>query len=212
MTEPAEATKAEQPRKAELLLVAATRLFTQRGIAAVSVKDIAKEAGATIPTLYRAWEGGKPELVVVTLGQWSEDHLAKLQAALQAGGDGPQRLDRLFAFLASWSRRRGFRGSYIMNAAAELTTLAAMDPKAEAAAREVIKEHQQAEHRLLLKFAQSIDAADPDGLADQLQLIWYGAIDRARLSSAKRRKEVVETARAIAHAMLDQAAPTPVQQ
>jgi AcrR family transcriptional regulator len=206
MTEPA-------PSKGELLLVIATELFAERGIAAVSVDMILTRAEVATPTLYRSYRGGKPELVVASLRQWSANHLARLRGALAAGGDAHDRLDRLFAFLTDWSGEPGFRGSYIMNAAAELAAVEALNRDAAREARTVIEDHQRQEHALLAELARPPQVRDPDGLADEFQLILYGAIDRASLAAPDQRPLIAETAKAIARAMLEQAiVTTPVEQ
>jgi AcrR family transcriptional regulator len=215
-----------RPEARELLLVAGTELFAARGIAAVSVDDILKLAGVSIPTLYRAYEGGKAGLIAATLQRWSRAQLDRMRAAVQSGEDAQQQLERLLAVLGDWFGEPDFRGSYVTNTAAEDATLEELAEQSAAAraaveeARAAITEHRQAERALLVELAraaitehrQSAGAIDPEGLADQLQVVLDGTVEGAKLAPAARRPVIVATARAIALSLLTAAAGRPPAQ
>jgi AcrR family transcriptional regulator len=192
-------------RVRDRLLVAATDLFAARGIA-VPVDDILQHAGVSIPSLYREFDG-KPGLVAETLAWWSQAHLARMQAALQSATDPHRQLDSLIAWLADWFSRRDYHGSYVTNAAAEVQAAAdlAESTRAKAAfkkARATIARHRQAERELLGELVKS--AADPEALADQLQVVLDGAIEGAKLVPRAKRRAIAETTRDIALALLTQ--------
>ncbi|SRR6266498_5505819 len=198
-----------EPSARERLLVAATGLFAARGIAVVTVDDILERAGVAIPTLYRQFKGGKPRLVAATLAWWSQAHLERMQAALQSAQDPQQRLEQLIAVLAKWFSQKDYRGSYVTNAAADVTALSEVttSPEARAAfrdARTAITEHRQAERALLVELTRYAGAADPEGLADQLHVVLDGAVEGAKLASPDRRPAIVEATRAIALGLLKQ--------
>jgi AcrR family transcriptional regulator len=199
----------------ERLIVAATRLFASRGIGAVPVDAITRQAQVTTPTLYRQF-GGKYDLAAATLTRWSQAHLREMRAALQSARapqqrlDPQQRLERLFRFLTTWSKEPSFRGSYATNSAAELPALLADAENDEQRAalekvRKAIADHREAERALLVELASSAGASHPEQLADQLHVVLDGAIAVATLTTPNRRRAVVKNASAIALALLAQA-------
>jgi AcrR family transcriptional regulator len=194
------------PTKAEELLRVAQDLFEHYGIGAVSIDRIREASRNTAaPTVYRNYPGGKSQLVVLSLRRWSDAHLKRLRAALESGADAQERLDRLFGFLARWFAQRGFRGSFVMNTAAELAVVETLSSDAASSAKAAIEEHRQQQRALLLGIAQLAQVPDPEGLADRLQLIVDGAVDQARLVPPKQRRAIVDTAASMAALVLEQA-------
>lgn len=93
--------RADAVRNRTKVLVAAERLYQARGVAAVSMDDIAAEAGLGKGTLYRRF-ADKAALVAALLNERERD----LQAALLSGppplGPGAPAADRLAAFAAAY--------------------------------------------------------------------------------------------------------------
>lgn len=97
---PPRPTRADAVRNRERLLDAAARLVEQRGVEAVTMDDVAAEAGVGKGTVYRRF-GSRVGLMAALL-----DHSeARWQAAVISGpaplGPGAAPLDRLLAFGAS---------------------------------------------------------------------------------------------------------------
>ncbi|MFD0365842.1 TetR/AcrR family transcriptional regulator [Nocardia sp. GCM10030253] len=81
---------------------AARRLFVARGWAATTVRDVAREAGVSVPTVYSAY-GNKTGLIqaVVDAADLSADAMQML-AELEAAADDPR---RQLAAMAGYDRR-----------------------------------------------------------------------------------------------------------
>jgi AcrR family transcriptional regulator len=95
------AERADAARNRAKVLAAADRLFRARGVANVSMDDVAAEAGVGKGTLYRRF-GDKAGLAAALL----DDREAALQAKLLTGppplGPGAPPADRLAAFAAAY--------------------------------------------------------------------------------------------------------------
>ena len=93
--------RADAARNRAKALTAAERLFAARGVAAVSMDDIAASAGVGKGTLYRRF-GDKSGLAAALL----DERESRLQAALLGGppplGPGAPPADRLAAFAAAY--------------------------------------------------------------------------------------------------------------
>ncbi|OEU88444.1 TetR family transcriptional regulator [Streptomyces abyssalis] len=165
MTQAAELTPA-----ARKILDAAAELFYGRGITAVGVDLIAKEAGVTKKTLYDRF-GSKEALVAAYLGERDERWREWLTARVLSGdaGAGPcERILRTFDALEEWVRRENPRGCGFVNAAAELP-----DPRHPG--RKVITGQKRWLRDFLRELAVEAGAADPGRLADELVLLHEGA-------------------------------------
>ncbi|MBL8154752.1 MAG: TetR/AcrR family transcriptional regulator [Anaerolineae bacterium] len=71
----------------ERVLQAAERLFTERGYAAVTLRDIAEALGIRQASLYYHAPGGKEELFVQVTERGLERHRAGLETAISQAGD-----------------------------------------------------------------------------------------------------------------------------
>jgi AcrR family transcriptional regulator len=93
--------RADAARNRAKALAAAERLFAARGVAAVSMDDIAASAGVGKGTLYRRF-GDKSGLAAALL----DERESRLQAAMLGGppplGPGAPPADRLAAFAAAY--------------------------------------------------------------------------------------------------------------
>ncbi|MGN9847007.1 TetR/AcrR family transcriptional regulator [Nonomuraea sp. H19] len=93
--------RADAARNRMKVLAAAERLFNTRGVAAVSMDDVAAAAGVGKGTLYRRF-GDKSGLAAALLGERESE----LQTAMLSGppplGPGARPADRLAAFAAAY--------------------------------------------------------------------------------------------------------------
>ncbi|RCG26673.1 TetR/AcrR family transcriptional regulator [Streptomyces diacarni] len=185
---------------ARKVLEAASTLFYERGITAVGVDLIAKEAGTTKKTLYDRF-GGKDALIAAYLRErdrrwrswltgWLEEH---------AAAAGPRaRLLATFDALAEWTRRHNPRGCGFVNAAAEL-------PDPAHPGRRIITDQKLWLRGCLYELAVEAGAADPGRLADELTLLHEGATVLRGLALVD---DPVARARALAEQTLDRAGAT----
>ena len=158
----------------ERVLKTASRLFHREGIRAVGVDRIAAEAAVGKMTLYRHF-ATKDDLVVAVLDGRDGPARAALAAAMEHAGDDPRaRLLAPFAMLEPWFTGPGFRGCPFMNASLELH-----DPGHPA--RAVARRHKAATRDAFARAAHEAGCAEPDALADQLALLFDGAIAQAQM-------------------------------
>src|SRR5512144_1462317 len=87
----------DPPAKREILR-AALKLFTERGLAATSIRDIADESGYTNPALYKHF-GGKDELALYLFEKCHSQVWTSCSATLSATKGFDQKLD---AYVARW--------------------------------------------------------------------------------------------------------------
>lgn len=178
----------------ERVLKTASRLFHREGIRAVGVDRIAAEAEVGKMTLYRHF-ATKDDLVVAVLEGRDGPARAALQAAMEHAGDDPvARLLAPFAMLEPWFTSAGFCGCPFMNASLELH-----DPAHPA--RAVARRHKAATRDVFAVAAREAGHDDDtaDALADQLALLFDGAIAQAQMRDPV---TVARAARAAAQALV----------
>lgn len=175
----------------ERVLATASKLFYREGIRAVGVDRVAAEANVSKMTLYRHFPT-KDDLIVAVLEARDEPARAMLAAA--TSGDTPR--DRLlggFTLLEPWFTSKGFRGCPFMNASLELA-----DPGHPA--RAVAERHKTATRDQFHALASEAGVADADSLADQLAVLFDGAIAQAQMRDPR---TVARAALAAATALVD---------
>ncbi|MDR0344644.1 MAG: TetR/AcrR family transcriptional regulator [Nocardiopsaceae bacterium] len=147
--------RADAARNRVRALAAAERLFAARGVAAVSMDDVATSAGVGKGTLYRRF-GDKSGLAAALL----DERESRLQAAMLGGppplGPGAPPADRLAAFVAA----------YLEFVDAHLD-LVAMSQTASPGARLRTGSHRLWRQHCRILLAEA-GAADPDLRADAL--------------------------------------------
>jgi AcrR family transcriptional regulator len=181
----------------ERVLKTASRLFYREGIRAIGVDRIAAEAEVGKMTLYRHF-ATKDDLVVAVLEARDGPALAALTTAIERAGDDPRaRLLAPFAMLEPWFTSRGFRGCPFMNAALELHDL-------DHPARAVAHRHKAMTRDAFAKTAAAagLTRAKAGALADQLALVFDGAIAQAQMRDPK---TVARAPRRAAAALVDAA-------
>jgi AcrR family transcriptional regulator len=183
---------------AQRVLDAAARLFYEGGIHAVGVDTIAAEAGVTKKTLYDRF-GSKEALVGAYLGARDHEWRSYLEDYLSERGDDPaQQLLDSFDALARWSAERSPRGCSFVNAHAEL-------PDPGHAGHRAIVEQKRWMTRFFATRARAAGLRDPDSVADDLMLLYDGALVTRGMSTVE---DAFVRARRIAGAIVrDASAP-----
>jgi len=184
-------SNATGPGPRQRLLDAAADLFYRQGIGAVGVDLVSKAAGVSKRTLYQQF-GSKDQLVAQSLDAHGMDILGLYLPA--GGSDAPPREQILAIFdgLGRWTASDAFRGCPFVNTATELA-----DPGHPA--RRVARDYKLRLRDFLARQAERGHAADPQLLADQLIVVFDGAIVQAVMGTGRR----AGAARTAAAALLD---------
>ena len=179
------------PGPRQRLLDAAADLFYRQGIGAVGVDLVSKAAGVSKRTLYQQF-GSKDQLVAQSL---DAKGAAVLDMYLPVGGDElPPREQILAVFdgLAGWAASDDFRGCPFINTATEL-------PDPGHPARQVARGYKLGLRGYFASQAERGGADDPQRLAEQLIIVFDGAIVQAVMDTGRH----VEAARGAVIALLD---------
>lgn len=170
----------------ERILEAAERLFYGQGIRAVGVDAIAASAGVSKRTLYRHYPS-KDLLVAAYLER-------RAHALIAHDGEPRGRVLKAFDALERWFASSRFRGCPFVNAVCELGA----EPGHPAVA---VAGRLKAERRAWFERAmREAGAADPGALADQLMILFEGAIATALVRGGG--ADVARSARAAALTLL----------
>jgi AcrR family transcriptional regulator len=150
----------------ERLLTAANELFYAEGVHTVGIDRVIERAGVAKATLYSTF-GSKDELVRAYLEgrhQAIRDHLARELPARYA--TARERLVGILEIRGETVSQPGYRGCAFVAAAAEAGE--------GAAALQATAEYREWFRGLVRDLAAEAGAADPDGLARQLHLLYDG--------------------------------------
>jgi AcrR family transcriptional regulator len=165
-------TKAAQPSARERLLAAADELFYNEGIHTVGIDRVIEHAGVSKASLYTLF-GSKDELIGAYLERRHETRRRRIEEAF-AGCDTPrERLLAVFDVVTDLLSRPDHRGCAFINAGAESPIGTATEQATE--------EYRAWLVGLFTGNAQEAGAADPEGLAAQLMLLYDGAAVGARM-------------------------------
>jgi AcrR family transcriptional regulator len=175
MTKPIDpAPTAPAPKAADRILTTASELFYREGARAVGVDEIVARAGATKPSLYRAFPS-KDALIAAYLQGQSAYAWSYFEAAAQAHPDDPkaQILSYIDA-LAGRALKPGYRGCGLSNAAVEY-------PQPKHPGRKVAVGHKEAVRERLRELTKAMGARKPKKLADSLLLLIEGVFLTSQL-------------------------------
>ena len=161
-------TSPAAPKAADRILTTATELFYREGSRAVGVDEIVARAGATKPTLYRAF-GSKDQLIAAYLETQAVKLWADFEAAVASHPGNPRtQILAWFDALGDSMTSPDNRGCGLSNAAVEYP-----DPKHPG--RLVAVSHKDQVRKRLRELTRSLNARKPKKLADSLMLLMEGA-------------------------------------
>jgi AcrR family transcriptional regulator len=152
----------------ERILAAARALFYRRGIHVVGVDAIAEAAGTNKMTLYRHF-ASKDVLIAACLRELTREFDVAWEAIAGAHDGDPK--DQLLAWLrhvCDFKENEAERGCALANAAVEL-------PDKDHPARQVIRQAKSAHRERLVCLCRDAGLIDPEGLSDEISLLWEGA-------------------------------------
>ena len=161
------------------LIAAADELFSRNGIAGTPVDEAVRHAGVATMTLYHHFEG-KDALVAAALRDRHERWMRRWERHIAAASTPADRLLAIFDALEEWAQEEGAeRGCAFVDAAAELSD------REHPAWREIDAHKQQLRARLV-ELGEAAEQDDPDHLADQLLLLYEGALSALLVGHVER--------------------------
>src|SRR6516165_2155339 len=182
---------AAPPTARRKLLDTAADLFYREGIGTTGVDRISAAAGVSKRSLYQHF-AGKDALVAAALAEHGQDILERYMPVHDSEAPARQKVLDVFDALRRWSEAPDFRGCPFVNVATELAN-------PHHPARAVARDYKLNMQRYFAHQARVGGAKNPKLLAEQLLMLFDGAICRAVMKSAP----VPDSAQAAAKILLD---------
>ena len=182
----------------ERLLEAARELFYAEGVHTVGIDRVIERAGVAKASLYSTF-GSKEGLVSAYLEEYHERILSRRRAAAEVAVDPVAAILAVFESSATDYRRPDFNGCAFSGALAEEPSGGAVEQAARAFRADI--------RALFRELCVRAGAADPDTLAWQLQLLYSGGAESAKI---ERDPRVAAAQRAAVVALLEATLGRPV--
>lgn len=172
------------PDVRERILETASTLFYQRGVRAVGVDLVVKEAAVAKTSLYRYFPT-KDDLIVAFLEREDLEFWALWDRVAEQHPDDPAgELDAHMRWMGERLARSNYRGCPQINVAAEFA-------EEDHPAREVSRRHMRALRSRLQGIAKRLDAPRSDQLATQLAVLINGAFVSSALLNPEEATDVL---------------------
>jgi AcrR family transcriptional regulator len=168
------------------LLDTAGALFYREGIGATGVDRISAEAGVSKRSLYQYF-AGKDALVAAALADHGPAVLERYIPLDDIEAPARQKILDVFDALSRWSQAPDFRGCPFVNVAAELAN-------PHHPARAVARDYKLRLERYFALQARVGGAKNPNMLAEQLVMLFDGAICQAIKGSGTQRRGALQHA------------------
>jgi AcrR family transcriptional regulator len=170
-------TRSSAPTPRQRLLDAAADLFYREGIGAVGVDLVSKAAGVSKRTMYQQF-GSKDRLIAESLDAHGAAILGLYIPAEDPGASARQQILAVFDGLGRLTASETFRGCPFINTATELA-----DPGHPA--RRVARGYKLRLREFFARQAERGQAKDPQRLADELIIVFDGAMVQAVMGTAR---------------------------
>ena len=177
----------------ERLLAAADELFYEEGFNLVGIDRVIERAGVAKASLYDCF-GSKEELIRAYLQERHEARQLRIRERLARYVTPKEKILAVFDSMAEAAAKPDFRGCAFARASAEA--------RPGSSVKAVCDESRAWNLALFADLAQQAGAADPDRVAQQLRVLYDGAMLSAHVD---RNSTAVAAARAMAEVVLDQA-------
>ncbi|MDH6245297.1 TetR family transcriptional regulator [Mycobacterium sp. OTB74] len=163
-------TRPDSTGPAQRLLATASNLFAAQGIRAVGIDQILREAGVAKASLYSSY-GSKDALVIAYLNELDQADRKRWEARTSGLDDPVDKLLAFFDLADAAARKRQFRGCLYANAATEFPddTL------------EPVRAHRVWVLTQLSTLLREAEVSNPNAAAQQVQLIYDGALTASKL-------------------------------
>ena len=176
----------------ERLLAAADELFYEEGVNLVGIDRVIERAGVAKASLYDCF-GSKEELIRSYLQQRHEARQLRLAERMAGCATPREKILAVFDLMADVAANPDFRGCAFARASAEA--------RPGSSVKAMCDESRAWNLALFADLAKQAGAADPDRVAQELRLLYDGALLSAHVD---RSNTAVATARAMAEMVLDQ--------
>ncbi len=184
------------PQRREVLIDTAIELFAEQGYHATGIDTILAKSGVSKKTLYRHFRS-KDELILAALKKYdSQFRNSFMRQVEERAGTPRNRLLAIYDVAADWFEQNNFYGCMYINAIGEFS-----DP--DTPIRQVCKEFKSLVRRYIEDLCREMGAADPTALAEELALLFEGAIVTAQVSQQK--SKAAQIAKTAASALIAQA-------
>lgn len=157
-----------QRRAGDRIFEVASDLFRNRGIRAVGVESIVKQAGVAKISLYRSF-ASKDDLIITYLSKLNTTYWARVDEHLEKHKKDPRsELRAYMTFVAESATTPGYRGCPFINYSAEF-------PDPSHPGHRIAEANRIEMRRRLVEYAKSMKVTHPLKLADGLLLLIDGA-------------------------------------
>ncbi|MBL4837275.1 MAG: TetR/AcrR family transcriptional regulator [Kordiimonadaceae bacterium] len=181
-----------RPSRRDHIIDVAIVLFCEHGFHATGVDKIMRTAQVSKKTLYNHFRS-KDELILAALQLYDGRFRNNFMKDVEALGATPQaRLLAIFDAAETWFNSQNFFGCMFVNVVGEYS-----DPTLPM--RAISRNFKQMIHRYILELCEKSDAKNPEILADEMALLFEGAIVTAQISGTA---AGAKTAKAIAKQLL----------
>lgn len=183
--------------KKEQLVLTAVKLFAKNGFHATGVDTIAAESGVTKRTLY-AHFGSKEELVLAALRQYDGVFRNAFMQQVEAASKTPRgQLLAVFDVAEQWFQQNNFYGCMFINAAGEYSD-------EDTPIRQVCREFKTLVKEYIQELCRKAGAKDPERLAEEMAMLFEGAIVTAQVSQNPNAAQIAKRA---TKALIEKALP-----
>lgn len=177
------------PGPSERLLRTASKLFAAQGIRSVGIDHILREAGVAKASMYSSY-GSKEALVLAYLNDLDHRDRNRWSDAVAGLDDAAAKVLAFFDLAIEAARARDFRGCLYANAATEFPGVV-LEP---------VRAHRDWLHTTIAELLAAAGSSDPSGVADEIQLLYDGALVSSKL---QRSVTPIELARRLARQRID---------
>jgi AcrR family transcriptional regulator len=177
----------------ERLLAAANELFYEEGFNLVGIDRVIERAGVAKASLYDCF-GSKEELIRSYLQERHAARQLRMRERLARYATPKEKILAVFDSMAEAAAKPDFRGCAFARASAEA--------RPGSSVKAMCDESRAWNLALFADLAKQDGAADPDRVAQQLRVLYDGAMVSAHLDTSS---TAVAAARAMAEVVLDQA-------
>lgn len=168
-----------RPGRRDHIIEVAIELFCEHGFHATGVDTIMRAAKVSKKTLYNHFRS-KDELILAALRQYDGVFRNNFMKEVERLADTPRaRLLAIFDAAERWFDSQNFFGCMFVNVVGEYS-----DPNSPM--REVSKNFKQMLRRYIFELSRQAGANSPDMLADEIALLFEGAIVTAQVAGHSR--------------------------